>query len=192
MIWSGTTCVGMGLAVSSSGTTYVVARYSPPGNYVGQSPAQGSKSGGAKKPTQGRQQRPGQQDSGGARKPTRGKHQRPGQRDGGSVRRPMPGRQHWPGQRGSPSGFQQPGYGGMQSPWPYQPFLSGLSGNGLPGGYSRPPPQLGILGPHEYNRWLTDPNLKYFPYNPLGPIVNPGMDPFSGAGSRSTGCCVIL
>jgi hypothetical protein len=171
MIWSGTTHVGMGLAISPSGTTYVVARYSPPGNYVGQSPAQNSKSGGAKKPTQGGRQRPGQGDTGGARE-----------------RKPMPGRQQWPGQRDSPSDIQQPSYGGMQPPSPYQPFPPGLGGNGWPGAYSwPPPPQSGILGPHEYNQWMTNPYLRSSPYNPLGPLVNPmPRDP------APTGCCIIL
>ena len=38
MIWESTTAVGMGMAVSSNGETYVVARYNPPGNYVGKYP----------------------------------------------------------------------------------------------------------------------------------------------------------
>jgi hypothetical protein len=38
MIWSTTTLVGMALAVAPSGVTYVVARYRPQGNYLGQSP----------------------------------------------------------------------------------------------------------------------------------------------------------
>ena len=38
MIWKNTTEVGMALAVSKSGATYVVARYSPPGNFVGETP----------------------------------------------------------------------------------------------------------------------------------------------------------
>jgi len=38
MIWKSTTQVGMALAVSESGATYVVARYSPAGNYVGETP----------------------------------------------------------------------------------------------------------------------------------------------------------
>jgi len=38
MIWSTTTEVGMGRAVSSSGKEYVVARYSPPGNWIGSFP----------------------------------------------------------------------------------------------------------------------------------------------------------
>ena len=38
MIWSTTTEVGMARAVSSSGKEYVVARYSPPGNWVGSFP----------------------------------------------------------------------------------------------------------------------------------------------------------
>jgi len=38
MIWKTSTHVGMALAVSESGATYVVARYSPPGNFVGQTP----------------------------------------------------------------------------------------------------------------------------------------------------------
>ena len=38
MIWQSTTEVGMALAVSKSGKTFVVARYSPPGNYVGETP----------------------------------------------------------------------------------------------------------------------------------------------------------
>jgi hypothetical protein len=173
MIWSGTTHLGMGLAVSPSGTTYVVARYSPPGNCVGQSPAQNSKSGGAKKPTQSKQQRPGRRD-------TRG------------SRTPMPGRQQWPGQRDSPSGFQQPSHGGMQSPPPYLPFPPGLGGNGWPGGYLWPPPQSGMLGPHDFNRRMANPYLQSSPYNPFGPRVNPGVNPFSANHSRSTGCCVIL
>jgi hypothetical protein len=40
MIWSTTTHVGMAFAVSSSGALYVVARYSPPGNVLGESPQQ--------------------------------------------------------------------------------------------------------------------------------------------------------
>ena len=123
MIWSGTTHVGMGLAISPSGTTYVVARYSPPGNYVGQSPAQGAKSGGARKPTQGRQRRPGHRDS-------------------GSARMPLSDIEQWPGQRDSPtqldnhggiqSPFQSPSHAGMQSPSPYQPFPPGLAGPSYP------------------------------------------------------------
>jgi hypothetical protein len=42
MIWSTTTHVGMAFATSPSGATYVVARYSPPGNTVGESPQQGT------------------------------------------------------------------------------------------------------------------------------------------------------
>lgn len=38
MIWKTSTHVGMALAVSESGATYVVARYSPPGNFMGQTP----------------------------------------------------------------------------------------------------------------------------------------------------------
>jgi len=38
MIWETTTEVGMALAVSESGATYVVARYSPQGNITGQTP----------------------------------------------------------------------------------------------------------------------------------------------------------
>ena len=38
MIWSSTTEVGMAMAVSGSGKTYVAARYSPQGNFVGQYP----------------------------------------------------------------------------------------------------------------------------------------------------------
>lgn len=38
MIWSTTTHIGMGNAISATGTTYVVARYSPSGNYIGESP----------------------------------------------------------------------------------------------------------------------------------------------------------
>jgi hypothetical protein len=40
MIWSTTTHIGMAFAISSSGATYVVARYSPPGNILGESPQQ--------------------------------------------------------------------------------------------------------------------------------------------------------
>ena len=38
MVWNNTTEVGMAMAVSSSGKTYVAARYSPQGNFVGQYP----------------------------------------------------------------------------------------------------------------------------------------------------------
>jgi pathogenesis-related protein 1 len=38
MIWHSTTAVGIGVAVSSRGETYVVARYNPPGNWQGQAP----------------------------------------------------------------------------------------------------------------------------------------------------------
>ncbi|MGC6422021.1 MAG: CAP family protein [Flavobacteriaceae bacterium] len=38
MVWKSTTEVGMALAVSKSGATYVVARYSPPGNWQGETP----------------------------------------------------------------------------------------------------------------------------------------------------------
>ena len=38
MIWHKTTEVGIGVAVSAKGATYVVARYNPPGNYTGQFP----------------------------------------------------------------------------------------------------------------------------------------------------------
>lgn len=38
MVWKSTTAVGMALAVSKSGATYVVARYSPPGNWQGEKP----------------------------------------------------------------------------------------------------------------------------------------------------------
>ena len=38
MVWKNTTEVGMAMAVSSSGKTYVVARYSPAGNYSGEYP----------------------------------------------------------------------------------------------------------------------------------------------------------
>lgn len=38
MIWKETTEVGMGMAVSKSGKTYVAARYSPPGNMRGAYP----------------------------------------------------------------------------------------------------------------------------------------------------------
>lgn len=185
MIWSGTTHVGMGLAVSSSGTTYVVARYSPPGNYVGQSPAQGANSGSVQKPTHGKRQRPGQRHSGSARKPTNGRQQWPGQRDSSPT--------HHGNHGGMQPPFYGPGYVGMQSPSPYQPFPPpGSSWNGLPGSYSPPLPQSGILGPHEFNRWMTDPNLRYSPYNPLGPLVNPGIHRASDTRSASTGCCIIL
>ena len=174
MIWGTTTHVGMAVAVSSSGTSYVVARYSPPGNYIGQSPAQASKSGGARKPKQSRQQWPGQRDSpispaqasntAGARKPRRSNRS------------------------GNYPPFPTPGLGSMQSPSPYDPFSPGFSGHiPPPHAYPRPPPHTGVLGPDEYNRWLNDPNLRYSPYNPLGPIVNP-MYPEP----KSTGCCVIM
>jgi len=35
MIWSTTTHVGIGYAITPSGQTYVVARYNPPGNWMG-------------------------------------------------------------------------------------------------------------------------------------------------------------
>ena len=38
MVWNNTTEVGMAMAVSDSGKTYVVARYSPQGNFVGEFP----------------------------------------------------------------------------------------------------------------------------------------------------------
>jgi hypothetical protein len=38
MVWKSTTEVGMAMAVSASGKTYVAARYSPAGNYVGEYP----------------------------------------------------------------------------------------------------------------------------------------------------------
>jgi hypothetical protein len=44
MIWSTTTHVGMAFAISPSGATYVVARYSPPGNILGESPQQATTS----------------------------------------------------------------------------------------------------------------------------------------------------
>lgn len=162
MIWSGTTHLGMGLAVSSSGTTYVVARYSPRGNYVGQSPAQGSKSGGKQIPTPGRQHLPGQRDSG--RK--HGKH--------GGFQPP----------------FQHSGSGGMQSPWPYQPFPPGSSGYTSP--YQVPPPQVGIPRPHDVNNWMSNPYLGYSPYSPFGPLANPHRKRASAAHAQSAECCTIM
>jgi len=38
MIWSTTTEVGIAVAISDTGKVYVAARYSPPGNYVGNRP----------------------------------------------------------------------------------------------------------------------------------------------------------
>ncbi|TDZ36059.1 Pathogenesis-related protein 1A [Colletotrichum trifolii] len=37
-VWKSTTKVGMAIATDSKGATYVVARYSPPGNYIGEKP----------------------------------------------------------------------------------------------------------------------------------------------------------
>ncbi|KAL0939578.1 pathogenesis-related protein [Colletotrichum truncatum] len=37
-VWKSTTKVGMAFATDSKGATYVVARYSPPGNYLGEKP----------------------------------------------------------------------------------------------------------------------------------------------------------
>ncbi|WP_458720750.1 CAP domain-containing protein [Candidatus Nitrosocosmicus sp. R] len=37
MVWKGTTQIGCGIA-SDAGQTYLVCRYSPPGNYLGQTP----------------------------------------------------------------------------------------------------------------------------------------------------------
>lgn len=181
MIWSGTTHLGMGLAVSSSGTTYVVARYSPPGNYVGQSPAQGSKNGGKQMATPDRQHRPGQRDSGRPRRPTHDRQRRPGQRDNGKKHSKYGGLQ---------PPFQQPDPGSMQSPWPYQPFPPGSSGHASP--YQAPAPQAGMYGPHDFNNWMTNPYLGYSPYSPFGPLANPHRKRASATHSKSTGCCVIL
>lgn len=38
MVWHATREVGMGVAISESGETYVVARYFPPGNYLNEMP----------------------------------------------------------------------------------------------------------------------------------------------------------
>ena len=38
MVWHSTTAVGIGVAVSSRGETYVVARYNPTGNWQGEHP----------------------------------------------------------------------------------------------------------------------------------------------------------
>ena len=38
MVWGNTTEIGIGVAVSKSGETYVVARYNPAGNFQGQFP----------------------------------------------------------------------------------------------------------------------------------------------------------
>ena len=38
MIWYNTTQVGVGVAIAANGDIYVVANYSPPGNYVGEYP----------------------------------------------------------------------------------------------------------------------------------------------------------
>ncbi|MDA9986674.1 CAP family protein [Crocinitomicaceae bacterium] len=38
MIWKSTTHLGIGWAVSSTGAVFVVARYSPAGNYIGERP----------------------------------------------------------------------------------------------------------------------------------------------------------
>ena len=38
MVWHSTTAVGIGVAVSSKGETYVVARYNPTGNWQGEYP----------------------------------------------------------------------------------------------------------------------------------------------------------
>jgi hypothetical protein len=45
MIWSRTTHIGMAFAISPSEATYVVARYLPPGNILGESPQQGTTKG---------------------------------------------------------------------------------------------------------------------------------------------------
>jgi hypothetical protein len=37
-MWKSTTKLGMGSAKGSNGVTYVVGRYSPPGNWTGQKP----------------------------------------------------------------------------------------------------------------------------------------------------------
>ncbi len=38
IVWRSTTHMGLGVAVSNSGETYVVARYNPPGNFFGEKP----------------------------------------------------------------------------------------------------------------------------------------------------------
>ena len=38
MVWENTTELGIGVAISKSGETYVVARYNPHGNFIGQFP----------------------------------------------------------------------------------------------------------------------------------------------------------
>jgi hypothetical protein len=104
MIWSTTTHVGMALATSRSGTTYVVARYSPPGNRIGKSPTQALNSGGARTPTQGRHHRRGPRDN-------------PRRRDSGGGIQP---------QFQQPHQYQQPGHmpPDMSAP-PPQPGLVG-------------------------------------------------------------------
>lgn len=56
MVWSTTTHFGMALAIAASGTMYIVARYSPPGNHIGHSPLRTS--GGYQFPTGGTSQMP--------------------------------------------------------------------------------------------------------------------------------------
>lgn len=58
MVWSTTTHIGMALAVAASGTMYIVARYSPPGNRIGHSPLPTSGHGGHQFPTGGTSQMP--------------------------------------------------------------------------------------------------------------------------------------
>ncbi|MCR8558991.1 CAP family protein [Mucilaginibacter sp. BJC16-A38] len=38
MVWKNTTQIGVGVAIAANGDIYVVANYSPPGNYIGELP----------------------------------------------------------------------------------------------------------------------------------------------------------
>jgi hypothetical protein len=163
MIWSTTTHVGMAVATSSSGTTYVVARYSSPGNHIGESPMQAS-------------------NSGGGRLPPRNRHHRRDQRE--SARQSG-------GRDGIQPPFQRPAHERMQPQSPHQPFPPGPGQYNTmiscPGTW-QPPPQSGVFLP---SRWLNDPTLRDSPYNPFGPLLD-SAHPVSADRSAPKGYCIIV
>ena len=164
MIWSTTTHMGVALATSSSGTTYVVARYSPAGNVIGQSPAQSSNSGGVQMPASERHEWPSQP-----------RHPRLSGNRGG-IQPPL----------------QRRGHGNLYPQSPFQPLPPGSSGyENQPGISGPPPPQSGLVGPDDYARLLADPDVTISPYNPFGPFPLP-VHPASAIKPAPTSCCTIL
>lgn len=121
MIWSTTTHVGMGFAVAGSGTTYVVARYAPQGNIVGELPQQAAGGQAGRAPVGGglfvQQQHGTVPVNNGTNWPPMG---RPGQQqqtqDSTGVEWPQAGGFGHSGQS-SPRGFEAPPPG-MDMPWP--------------------------------------------------------------------------